>query len=478
MSVVTSASATTRYYGLPIFEADDKPSYLTDWNGTMTEIDSLLKAQHDDIEANKGDILGLITRQNRLENALNSLDVIAQTLSDHLSLAEADIQTIKNTLIQIDTEVKNTSSRVTALTTRVDNLESRADGFDTSISGITSEVQEQESDITALGQTVGGHTTQIAGLSQDIDTVDSRALANTETLITVLGATKYSSSTTYEKGQYVYSIAPSNQIISYYQSKVDDNTGNSLSDDTKWRYVTNEGVLRKVLRNEEGIQKVNASLRYKSSDAFNEKVRGKINPHNLTKLTFPITFTQGKPAHVDEWGGTFNITATDLQGNTTVAGKVGFLNPASFANAGYVIAIGQITLSTIRNLFGGGYVRSMEFDLDSGVQRLPDEDWYSNAFAGSPYYLATDNLDQQMLVGDFDSFTNGFYSHNDVAADGKYTFVGAPFRLEKDGVSQPSVNIAPFNTFNTEGLLFVIELPFRYANTHGIDGTFTMNVTV
>ena len=478
MSVVTSASATTRYYGLPIFEADDKPSYLTDWNGTMTEIDSLLKAQHDDIEANKGDILGLLTRQNRLENALNSLDVIAQTLSDHLSLAEADIQTIKNTLIQIDTEVKNTSSRVTALTTRVDNLETRADGFDTSLSGLASEVQEQTGDITALEQTVGGHTTQIAGLSQDIDTVDSRALANTETLITLLGATKYSSSVTYAQEQYVYSVAPSNQIITYYQSRVNDNTGNSLSDTTKWRYVTNEGVLRKVLRNEEGIQKVSASLRYKSSDAFNDKIKAKISPHNLTKLTFPITFTQGKPAHVDEWGGTFNITATDLNGNTTVAGKVGFLNPSSFANKGNVIAIGQITLSTIRNIFGNSLVRSMEFDLNSGVERLPGEDWYSNVFAGSPIYLATNDLDGQMLAGDYDSFTNGFYSHNDVAADGKYTFVGAPFKLEKDGYSIPANNIAPFNTFNDVGLLFVVELPFKYANTHGIDGTFTMYVTV
>jgi len=179
MSVVTSASATTRYYGLPIFEADDKPSYLTDWNGTMTEIDSLLKAQHDDIEANKGDILGLLTRQSRLENALNSLDVIAQTLSNHLSLAESDIQTIKNTLIQIDTEVKNTSSRVTALTTRVENLESRANGFDTSLTELDRSVDQRVDELTNnVNAQIGQQNQKIDTTTGDLTTQTSQIAGN------------------------------------------------------------------------------------------------------------------------------------------------------------------------------------------------------------------------------------------------------------------------------------------------------------
>ena len=33
----------TTHYGLPLFEATDKPSILVDWNETMAELDKKLK---------------------------------------------------------------------------------------------------------------------------------------------------------------------------------------------------------------------------------------------------------------------------------------------------------------------------------------------------------------------------------------------------------------------------------------------------
>ena len=478
MSVVTTASATTRYYGLPIFEADDKPSYLTDWNGTMTEIDALLKAQHDDIEANKGDILGLLTRQNRLENALNSLDVIAQTLSDHLSLAEADIQTIKNTLIQIDTEVKNTSSRVTALTTRVDDLETRADGFDTSISGLASEVQEQESDITALEQTVGSHTTQIAGLSQDIDTVDGRALANTEILIKFLGAEKYSSSETYAQDQFVYTVAQSNQIISFYRSKVDDNTGNPLSDDTKWEYKPQAYLIGKLLYVERYANNTNITLQKKGYRGMNARIFRRFSSYNKTKMTFPITFNMGSPANADGWGGTFDITAYDTQGNTQVAGKVGFVNPSVFTgnDKGKVFAIGQITLATIRNLFDGLYVTGMRFVLNSG-RLAGSAERPATICAVSPITLDLSNGDVHIGGSSYEHITQGFYAPNDAGQDGAYEFVGSPFVLTSHSALLNTGAVAPFDDFDTSNsIMFAIEMPFGYADADTFTGTFTIDI--
>jgi len=267
MSVVTSASATTRYYGLPIFEADDKPSYLTDWNGTMTEIDSLLKAQHDDIEANKGDILGLLTRQSRLENALNSLDVIAQTLSNHLSLAEADIQTIKNTLIQIDTEVKNTSSRVTALTTRVENLESRANGFDTSLSGLASELQEQTGDISDL-QT--GLTNETANRQTADNSTLARATYNSLADLKAMGIFEYSPRN-YVRGEMCYVIDEDDpNLFNVFRCKYNQTTPSAPTpNNSDWFYFVSATGLG-----------VSDAVRYATDNTlclFGNNQRGKIN---------------------------------------------------------------------------------------------------------------------------------------------------------------------------------------------------------
>lgn len=44
-----SSSQQTSNYLLPIFEADDKPGWLTDWNTAMARIDQILQANHEDI---------------------------------------------------------------------------------------------------------------------------------------------------------------------------------------------------------------------------------------------------------------------------------------------------------------------------------------------------------------------------------------------------------------------------------------------
>ena len=48
-----NATNSTPNYGLPIFIDSDKPSWLVDWNGAMTELDTVIKEISTSEEANK-----------------------------------------------------------------------------------------------------------------------------------------------------------------------------------------------------------------------------------------------------------------------------------------------------------------------------------------------------------------------------------------------------------------------------------------
>ena len=69
-NITTNATNETPNYGLPIFIGSDKPSWLTDWNGAMTEIDSLLKQIETVGSANSTQIEGLKTSLETANNAI------------------------------------------------------------------------------------------------------------------------------------------------------------------------------------------------------------------------------------------------------------------------------------------------------------------------------------------------------------------------------------------------------------------------
>ena len=48
-----SATNTTTNYSLPLFIGTDKPAWLVDWNGAMTDIDSQMKVNATAILANE-----------------------------------------------------------------------------------------------------------------------------------------------------------------------------------------------------------------------------------------------------------------------------------------------------------------------------------------------------------------------------------------------------------------------------------------
>lgn len=121
-NITTNATNKTPNYGLPIFIGSDKPSWLTDWNGSMTEIDSLLKQIETVGSANSTQIEGLKTSLETANNAISSLQDGLSTTTENTTKNTTDIGTLNGSLNVVQDDLIAQNALVKTLSTTVATL--------------------------------------------------------------------------------------------------------------------------------------------------------------------------------------------------------------------------------------------------------------------------------------------------------------------------------------------------------------------
>ena len=121
-SITTNATNKTPNYGLPIFIGSDKPSWLTDWNGSMTEIDSLLKQIETVGSANSTQIEGLKTSLETANNAISALQDGLSTTTENTTKNTTDIGTLNSSLNVVQDDLIAQNALVKTLSTTVATL--------------------------------------------------------------------------------------------------------------------------------------------------------------------------------------------------------------------------------------------------------------------------------------------------------------------------------------------------------------------
>lgn len=107
-----SANSETMNYKLPVFLANDIPSWLTDWNGSMRKIDELI------FNANSN-ISDLKTKDTQVENTVNGVNERLTTVENNLDPSKNGIAKDVSTL---ETTVTNHTKQLTELDTVTTNL--------------------------------------------------------------------------------------------------------------------------------------------------------------------------------------------------------------------------------------------------------------------------------------------------------------------------------------------------------------------
>lgn len=93
-----SATNSTTNYALPIFIGTDKPAWLVDWNGAMTDIDAAIKGVDTDVQGAITSISGLSSTVASHTSTLSTISGQITVITTNLNTATGNINTI-NSLI-------------------------------------------------------------------------------------------------------------------------------------------------------------------------------------------------------------------------------------------------------------------------------------------------------------------------------------------------------------------------------------------
>ena len=225
-----NATNSTPNYGLPIFIDSDKPSWLVDWNGAMTELDTVIKEISTSEEANKNlittananiakinniieeiqayntaltnRVVNLEGKTNKLESEYNTVinDLQAQNrlvlqLQDAINIINSELDNLKNNVIppiegglnsltKIVNENKKTQDIVNQQTTqKFTELSSEVTDIKTNVippiegglSSLTNMVNKNTDDIQQNSRAIELTTSRLSNLEQDVQPLKTRA---------------------------------------------------------------------------------------------------------------------------------------------------------------------------------------------------------------------------------------------------------------------------------------------------------------
>lgn len=225
-----NATNKTPNYGLPIFIDTDKPSWLVDWNGAMTELDTVIKKISTSEEANEN----LITTANaniaKINNTIEEIQAYNTALTNRVVILEGktnkleseyntvinDLQTQNRLVLQmqdaintINTELENitnnvippikggldsltqivnenkkaqdvvnqqTTQKLTELSTEVTDIKTNViPPIEGGLSSLTNMVNKNTDDIQQNSRAIELTTSRLSNLEQDVQPLKTRA---------------------------------------------------------------------------------------------------------------------------------------------------------------------------------------------------------------------------------------------------------------------------------------------------------------
>lgn len=124
-----NATNKTPNYGLPIFIESDKPSWLVDWNGAMTELDTVIKEISTSEESNKNLISTANANIAKINNTIEEIHDYNYTLTNRVvtlegktNKLESEYNTVINDLQAQNRLVLQLQEAINTINTELDNL--------------------------------------------------------------------------------------------------------------------------------------------------------------------------------------------------------------------------------------------------------------------------------------------------------------------------------------------------------------------
>ena len=148
-----SASRKTENFNLPLYSADDATSWLVDFNGAMTELETHLTEMRNNLTTDGEDL-------DNLEKAVANLNKSTSQLTDSVIKVQESGKSNSSAITLLQTHDNEQDSRLSNLESETTNLESEISGLrrsvNTDITALNEKNKAQDNSITELKSTTAG----------------------------------------------------------------------------------------------------------------------------------------------------------------------------------------------------------------------------------------------------------------------------------------------------------------------------------
>ena len=169
-----NATNHTQYFGFPLFTGTDKPSVLTDWNGTMEELDNTLEDYRVRISGCEQTTQSFMDRLNVVIGQLNDLVARIQGDENIIEQVGLDIEAVNDALLETNASVKRALEELGDLRTTVTGQGSDISTLQTQTQANTSNISTIQGTISTIQGSVSSLQSSVSTLSASVSSLDSR----------------------------------------------------------------------------------------------------------------------------------------------------------------------------------------------------------------------------------------------------------------------------------------------------------------
>lgn len=163
----TNASNQTQYFGFPLFSGTDKPSVLTDWNGTMEELDSTLEDYRVRIAGCEQTTASFMDQVNILKAKFVEVETRISADEGLIQDNALEIAALKEAMIVADTSIKRVLATLTSIETKNAEQDTAIDGINSHLNTVDETLASLASDIQLLNSAVNNDRQNIHSLQND-----------------------------------------------------------------------------------------------------------------------------------------------------------------------------------------------------------------------------------------------------------------------------------------------------------------------
>lgn len=165
----------TQHYGFKLFEAAEKPTWLNDWNTTMTKIDTTI-ARITGGGGDTPDLSELTQRVQALEGRVDSDEL-------RLNVVEGDIVSMLETLSGVQAAISSLTSDVSSLrsdlTSGLAGLQTSLDNLSTTVGSISTALDTLSGRVTTAEGTITQQGSDISDLDTRVTTLENASSGST-----------------------------------------------------------------------------------------------------------------------------------------------------------------------------------------------------------------------------------------------------------------------------------------------------------